>query len=160
MASLKRPPKGSFLKGIAAMFPYLAQFALTFSIVMIVLEIVVGIMLILGQKPRLTAWLYLLIMVFFTILTGYTHLTGYVPSGVNFFEFSKWGEYIASNMKVTDCGCFGDFLKLSPTTSFYKDCALMPVALILLFFSKKWHKIGVNAIGLAFSFGVNCLLLV
>ncbi len=133
--------KGSFLKGIAAMFPYLAQFALAFSIVMIVLEIVVGVMLILGHRPKLTAWLYLLVMIFFTILTGYTHLTGYVPSGVNFFDFSKWGEYVVSNMKVTDCGCFGDFLKLSPTTSFYKDCALMPVALILLVFSRKWHKI-------------------
>ena len=133
--------KGTWLKGIAPMFPWLANSAVAFSIFMIVLEIIIGVMLILGHKSKLTSWLFLIIMAFFTVLTGYTHLTAFVPDGVNFFEFSKWGDYVETNMKVTDCGCFGDFLKLSPTTSFYKDIALMPVALFFV-----WRYRNFNAL--------------
>jgi uncharacterized membrane protein YphA (DoxX/SURF4 family) len=140
-AAFETTIKGTSLKGMAPMFPWLGQYALVFSISMIVLEIMIGIMLILGHKSKLTSWLLLLIMVFFTVLTGYTHFTAFVPDGVNFFEFSKWGEYVESNMKVTDCGCFGDFLKLSPTTSFYKDIGLMPVALLFLFATKSFHTL-------------------
>jgi uncharacterized membrane protein YphA (DoxX/SURF4 family) len=140
-AAFETTIKGTSMKAIAPMFPWLGQYTLAFSIFMIVLEIMVGVMLILGHKSKLTSWLFLLIMVFFTVLTGYTHFTAYVPDGVNFFEFSKWGEYVETNMKVTDCGCFGDFLKLSPTTSFFKDIGLMPVALIFLFATKSFHTL-------------------
>ena len=140
-AAFETTIKGTWLKGIAPMFPWLGQYALAFSIFMIVLEIMIGVMLILGHKSKLTSWLFLIIMVFFTALTGYTHFTAYVPDGVNFFEFSKWGQYVETNMKVTDCGCFGDFLKLSPTTSFYKDIALMPIALIFIFKHKDFHTL-------------------
>jgi uncharacterized membrane protein YphA (DoxX/SURF4 family) len=37
----------------------------------------------------------------------------------------------AKGMKVTDCGCFGDFMKLKPWQTFYKDCILTFMALIL-----------------------------
>ena len=131
--------KETSLKFIAPMFPWLAEYSKGFSIFMITLEIIIGVMLILGYKSKLTSWLFLIIMTFFTVLTGYTHFTAYVPDGVNFFEFSKWGEYVVTNMKVTDCGCFGDFLKLSPTTSFYKDIALMPVALLFVWRHKYFH---------------------
>lgn len=137
----QRTFNGTSAKFLAPMFPWLANYALWFSIIMIVLEIIVGLMLILGEKSKLTSWLFLIIMAFFTVLTGYTHFTAYVPDGVNFFEFSKWGDYIESNMKVTDCGCFGDFLKLSPTTSFYKDIALMPIALLFVWRYKDFHAL-------------------
>jgi uncharacterized membrane protein YphA (DoxX/SURF4 family) len=81
--------------------------SLEFSIFMILLEIVLGISLIIGTFPRLTAWLLLLIIVFFTFLTGFSHITG----------------------KVTDCGCFGDFIKLTPKQSFIKDIVLIFVIL-------------------------------
>ncbi|MEY4135228.1 MAG: hypothetical protein RL386_1578, partial [Bacteroidota bacterium] len=97
---------------ISPLFPWLAQFTEGFAVGMIVLEIVLGIGLVIGFMPRLTAWIFLLLVLFFTVLTGFTYLTGYVPSEVNFFEFGKWGKYVATNMKVTDCGCFGDFIKL------------------------------------------------
>jgi uncharacterized membrane protein YphA (DoxX/SURF4 family) len=138
------------------MLKWMAENAIAFSVFTIVLEIVIGIMLILGHRSKLTSWLFLGIMAFFTALTGYTHLTAYVPDGVNFFEFSKWGEYVKTNMRVTDCGCFGDFLKLSPTTSFYKDIALMPVALLFMFrhkdftnlFTTRYRALMVGAVGL------------
>jgi uncharacterized membrane protein YphA (DoxX/SURF4 family) len=133
--------KGTTAKFIAPLFPVLSDYSVAFSLIMIILEVVIGFMLILGYKSKLTSWLFLIIMVFFTILTGYTHLTAYVPDGVNFFEFSKWGEYVVTNMKVTDCGCFGDFLKLLPTTSFYKDLGLMPIALFFIFRHKGFHEL-------------------
>ena len=125
------------LKSIVPTLNWMSENALGFSIFMIVLEILIGVMLILGSKTRLTSWVMLLIMVFFTALTGYTHLTGYVPDGFNFFEFGKWGPWIETNMKVTDCGCFGDFLKLQPTVSFYKDLLiLMPITIYFVFKNK------------------------
>ncbi|MBL7814660.1 MAG: hypothetical protein JNL70_06610 [Saprospiraceae bacterium] len=127
------------LKPIVPLLTWMSDNALGFSIFMIVLEILIGVLLILGHRTAFTTWTMLLIMVFFTALTGYTHLTGYVPDGVNFFEFGKWGEWVETNMKVTDCGCFGDFLKLQPTTSFYKDLLiLMPINIFFVFKHKSF----------------------
>ncbi len=121
-------------KFITPVLAWMSDNALSFSTFMIVLEILIGVLLILGHRSKLTSWIMLLIMVFFTALTGYTHLTGYVPDGVNFFEFGKWGPWVETNMKVTDCGCFGDFLKLKPTVSFYKDLIiLMPITIFFVF---------------------------
>jgi uncharacterized membrane protein YphA (DoxX/SURF4 family) len=36
-----------------------------------------------------------------------------------------------TKMKVTDCGCFGDFIKLKPWETFYKDVVLTIMAFIL-----------------------------
>jgi len=131
---------------IAPMFPFLAEYSVGFSVFMIVLEIVLGLALIIGFKPKLTAWLFWLIVVFFTILTGFTFLTGYVPSGVNFFAFGEWVPFAETNMKVTDCGCFGDFIKLEPFTSFMKDVALLLPAFIFLFGYRKMHQLGTAGI--------------
>jgi len=120
----------SFLSPIASVFPFMAHYSLAFSIFTIVLEIMLGIMLVLVSRPKFTAWTFFLLIIFFTILTGFTYLTGYVPDDVNFFEFTKWGAYEASNMKVTDCGCFGDFIKLEPRISFFKDIFLLIPAII------------------------------
>jgi uncharacterized membrane protein YphA (DoxX/SURF4 family) len=128
-------------KGIAPLFPWLAGYSNGFSIFMIVLEMLLGLMLILGEKPRLTAWLFFIVMVFFTALTGFTYLTGYVPSEANFFDFAKWGPYVQTQMRVTDCGCFGDFIKLDPRISFFKDLGLMLPAFFFLFRSKWMHQL-------------------
>ncbi len=130
------------LSFLAPLFPVLAEYSVGFSVFMIVLEIILGLALIIGFRPKLTAWLFFLIVAFFTVLTGFTFLTGYVPSGVNFFSFGSWGEFAESNMKVTDCGCFGDFIKLEPFTSFMKDVFLLIPAFIFLLGYKKMHQLG------------------
>ncbi len=126
---------------LAPVFPALSEYTIAFSVVMIVLEIALGAALIVGAWRKLTSWLFFGIVAFFTVLTGFTYLTGYVPSGVNFFDFSNWGAYTATNMKVTDCGCFGDFLKLEPRTSFLKDIFLLIPALAFLLGTKKMHQL-------------------
>ncbi len=132
---------GNFLKGLAPLFPWLAKYSLGFSITMIVFEIVIGAMLMVGYYRKWTAWLFFLIVFFFTILTGFTYLTGYVPLDANFFDFSAWGPYVKENMRVTDCGCFGDFIKLDPKISFFKDLGLMVPALLFLFSTGKMHQL-------------------
>lgn len=122
----------NIFSNLAPLFPWLAKSSEGFSIFMIVLEIALGVMLIVGFKRRLTAWLFFLIVVFFTALTGFTYLTGFVPAEANFFDFAKWGPYVKAQMRVTDCGCFGDFIKLDPRVSFFKDVALMIPAFMFL----------------------------
>ncbi len=143
---------------LAPMFSFLQDYTVHLSVFMVTLEIVIGLMLLMGSRSKFTSWTFLGLIAFFTGLTGFTHLTGYVPEGVNFFEFGKWGAFNVNNMKVTDCGCFGDFLKLEPKVSFYKDLALLIPAFFLIFKHKDMHQffsktvqngiIGVSIVGL------------
>lgn len=131
----------TWMSFITPIFPFFSEYSVAVSLFVIVLEIVLGIMLIMGAKNRLAAWLFFGIVVFFTFLTGFTALTGYVPEGVNFFSFGDWGVFDKNNMKVQDCGCFGDFIKLEPFVSFKKDLALLIPAIIFLFKTKDMHSI-------------------
>lgn len=133
--------QGTWMSFIAPLFPILSDMAPTFSVVMIVFEILLGMMLLLGSVRKFTAWAFLLLVVFFTILTGFTFLTGYVPGDANFFEFGKWGPYTSTNMKVTDCGCFGDFLKLEPRVSFLKDVFLLIPGILFVLAPNKMHRL-------------------
>ena len=53
-----------------------------------------------------------------------------------FFLFLTW--YSAYFDKVTDCGCFGDAIKLSPWETFYKNIVLV---LLIIFLVKKVKEI-------------------
>ena len=126
---------------LAPVFPWLSGHSLWFSIFMIIFEIVLGVMLLIGSQTKLTSWAFLLLVAFFTVLTGFTFLTGYVPPGENFFQFSTWTSYNENYMRVTDCGCFGDFIKLEPRISFYKDIFLLIPAVIFVFRHNDMHKL-------------------
>ncbi len=89
-------------------------YAVPISMFICIFEIVSGVALLLGIFNRLNSWLLLLMIVFFTILTGYSAITH----------------------KVTDCGCFGDAIKLTPMQSFNKDLVLMLLILIIFFNNK------------------------
>jgi len=89
--------------------PFLEPYALVISVLVVVLEVVLGVFLLIGYKPKFTVWSLLLMIVFFTFLTFYSA----------YFD------------KVKDCGCFGDALKLTPWESFTKDVVLLVFVLIL-----------------------------
>ncbi|PKV52609.1 putative membrane protein YphA (DoxX/SURF4 family) [Aquimarina sp. MAR_2010_214] len=94
---------------------FLIPFALLISIFLVIFEIVLGITLLLGYLPKFTVWSLLLMIAFFTFLTFYS----------------------AYFNKVTDCGCFGDALPLTPWESFTKDVILL-VLILVLFFGRKY----------------------
>ena len=126
---------------LAPIFALGSGWSVYIATAMVVFEVVLGLLLILGESRRLTAWLFLVTMAAFTVLTGFTFLTGYVPGGGNFFAFGEWGPWVETNMRVTDCGCFGDFLKLDPYTSFLKDCFLMVPALAFVIWPGEMHQL-------------------
>lgn len=95
----------SFWSGFSAFSPYSTVFSLIFCIA----EIVLGVMLLVRYKPTFTRWMLLLLISFFSFLTFYS----------------------AYYNKVTDCGCFGDAIKLKPWQSFTKDVILLALILIL-----------------------------
>ena len=146
------------LSFIAPVFPFLSNYATTFSVIMVIFEIVLGIMIIIGYKPKLTSILFFALLIFFTVLTGFTFLTGYVPMDANFFNFSAWGEYKATNMRVTDCGCFGDFIKLEPRISFYKDLFLLLPGIYFLWKWRDMHQLISARTGSMIVFGTIALL--
>ncbi len=126
---------------IAPLFPLLSEYVTAFSVIMIVFEIMLGVMLLIGAARRFTSTALLVLLAFFTFLTGFTYLTGYVPADVNFFKFGQWGPSEPTNLKVTDCGCFGDFLKLEPRVSFLKDVFLLLPALVFVFATRTMHQL-------------------
>ncbi|MDO9551852.1 BT_3928 family protein [Rhodonellum sp.] len=103
-----------FSNDIASFFYLFKEFSLSIAVVLVVLEVVLGIMLILGVRLKVTVWALGLMILFFTFLTFYS----------------------AYFNKVTDCGCFGDAIKLTPWESFFKDIFLLILIGILFFFRK------------------------
>ncbi len=89
--------------------PFFEPYALAISVMVVILEVLLGVMLLLGFRVKFTVWSLLLMIIGFTFLTFYS----------------------AYFNKVTDCGCFGDALKLTPWESFTKDVVLLVLILIL-----------------------------
>jgi uncharacterized membrane protein YphA (DoxX/SURF4 family) len=111
-----------FLKGfLTSLFDFFHEHALLLAVVMIALEIIAGVAVIIGWQMRFFSWLLLLMIVFFTFLTGYAWLAT-KPDG---------------SPKFTNCGCFGDCLPITPDISFTKDVILTVLILLLFFFRKK-----------------------
>lgn len=90
---------------------FFIPYALTFSIILILAEIMLGVMLLIGFKSKFTVWSLLLLTLIFLFLTWYS----------------------AYYNKVTDCGCFGDAIKLTPWETFWKNVLLIALIIIMLF---------------------------
>lgn len=86
---------------------------------MVVLEIVLGVAVLINYKMKITTWVLFALLLFFTFLTFYS----------------------AYFNKVTDCGCFGDAIKLTPWQSFTKDVILMVFVLHLLWHHKRYQPV-------------------
>ena len=95
--------------------PFLEPYALVIAVLVVILEVLLGVMLIVGYAKKFTLWSLLLMIGFFTFLTFYS----------------------AYFNKVTDCGCFGDALKLTPWESFTKDIILF-VLLVFLYKGRRY----------------------
>jgi uncharacterized membrane protein YphA (DoxX/SURF4 family) len=89
--------------------------SLPLSVGITVFEIACGIATLIAYRMPLFSWLLMLMIVFFTFLTFYS----------------------AYFNKVTDCGCFGDALHLTPWQSFSKDILLLIFILPIFIYRKR-----------------------
>jgi uncharacterized membrane protein YphA (DoxX/SURF4 family) len=103
-------------QGYLSFFPndFMKAYSVPFAAFVSVIEVTLAIALMTGWRMRITSTLMLLMILFFTFLTGFSAITN----------------------SVTDCGCFGDALKLTPWESFLKDI-LLTMAILPLFLLRK-----------------------
>jgi hypothetical protein len=90
--------------------------ALVFGIILFTVEFFLGFIFLFNIKIKQFSWLMLLFMLFFLVLTFVLALTN----------------------KVTDCGCFGDAIKMTNWQTFYKNVFLIVLVLVVFFTRKKF----------------------
>lgn len=108
---------GNSYPSIHGLMAWLNDYALAFSIITITLEVIVGVALLLGWGIRFFSWLLLILIIFFTFLTGYAVLSG----------------------KIKECGCFGNCIPLTAMQSFIKDIILC-VLILIIFLGAKYIR--------------------
>jgi uncharacterized membrane protein YphA (DoxX/SURF4 family) len=108
---------------VAFNLSFFEPLALPLSIVLCSVELIVGLFLLFGVKQRTGAWGAFLFMLVFTPLTF----------------------FIAIYNPVSDCGCFGDAIKLSNWGTFFKNIPLF-LASWLLFTQRRNFSKGLNPI--------------
>ena len=106
-----------FAEDFGSFFLFFKPFAMEIGMILIVLEVVLGVAVLINYRMEITTKVLLVLIVFFTFLTFYS----------------------AYFNKVTDCGCFGDAIKLTPWESFIKDVILVILILHLFWFRKSYQ---------------------
>lgn len=99
---------------------FLEPLAFTCAILVIAAEVTMGLCLVARTRMVITSWAVLLFMSFFTLLTLFIAVNGDI---------------------VSDCGCFGDAIKLSNWATFFKNVAFMPFVLIIFFQRKEYSPV-------------------
>lgn len=121
--------------------PGLTEWALPLAVFICVGEILLGVAMVIGALPRLTATLTGVIMAFFTWLTWYT--ANCDPFGTKMITDALGAVVEIDNQCVLACGCFGNAIPLTPYESFIKDVVLsvLTVPILLGAFT---DRIGLN----------------
>lgn len=120
---------------------FLVSSALFQAMFICVLEIILGFAVLIGTRMKVTSSLIMAMIIFFSLLTGYTAISNWFfenPEAgttqwfANLFSFNPKNIYY-----MTDCGCFGEFIKLTPWQSFTKDLILL--VFIIIIFIRRSH---------------------
>jgi uncharacterized membrane protein YphA (DoxX/SURF4 family) len=111
-----------FQPDVLGWMSWMEPYALPLAIFICIAEVVLGLAVLLGGKPKLTSWLMLLMILFFTWLTYYTATC----------------DPLGAKPCVTECGCFGNAIPLTPWQSFTKDIVLLFFILIIFFNKSKF----------------------
>ncbi|MFT5512975.1 MAG: putative membrane protein YphA (DoxX/SURF4 family) [Bacteroidia bacterium] len=99
------------------LFNWLRNYALFLAIFVSWLEAILGFAVLIGWQPKFSISSLILLTLFFTFLTLYSWMYD----------------------KVTDCGCFGDAIPMTPKESFYKNIISL-IVLAIAFFGRKHIK--------------------
>lgn len=108
-----------FATDFGSFFHLFIPYALEIGMVLIVLEVVLGVAVLINYKMGQTTKVLMALIIFFTFLTFYS----------------------AYFNKVTDCGCFGDAIKLTPWQSFFKDIILFAFVFHLFWYRKRYDSV-------------------
>ena len=116
-------PHGSAIKFeeyfIAFNLDFLSLLAFPLAILLSSTEFMIGINLVTRVRMKFTSWLLILFMSFFTVLTLILALTN----------------------PVTDCGCFGDAIKLTNWQTFWKNIIIIIPAIFIFSSRKKFSEV-------------------
>ena len=107
-----------FAHDFGSFFLFFHGFSRFLSITLSAAEVTLGVAVLLRYQLKITLRLLLGLTIFFGFLTFYS----------------------AAFNKVTDCGCFGDAIKLTPWTSFWKDMVLLAGVIVLMRTHERWLK--------------------
>src|SRR5512147_2101191 len=94
---------------------FLVFLALPLAIVLSAFELMIGLNLLVRLRMRFTGWLLMLFMTFFLVLTF----------------------ILALGNPVSDCGCFGDAVKLTNWQTFGKN-VIIYIPTLIVFFNRKY----------------------
>lgn len=120
--------------------------SLVFAILLSTLEFILGFQLLYGFKVKKAALPTMVFMLLFTLITFYN---------------------VAIEELVTDCGCFGDALKMSNAQTFFKNIILLPIS-VFIFYKRNEYQSTLNDtkqyigvfLGLAFILGISIYSLI
>ena len=130
-----------FATDFGSFFSAFIPYALPIGLILVVLEVALGVAVLINYRMKLTSRMLLGLIVFFTFLTFYS----------------------AYFNKVTDCGCFGDAIKLTPWESFSKDIVLLVFILHLVWHHRRYepvlrsregHAVVAGTLALSFFLGI------
>jgi len=96
---------------------FLSVIALPLAILLSTVEFVIGFSLLYATKRKITAWVTLIFMSFFTILTL----------------------FLAIFNPVSDCGCFGDAIIMTNWETFWKNVVLMIFTIVIFVHRNKYE---------------------
>jgi uncharacterized membrane protein YphA (DoxX/SURF4 family) len=114
---------------------FMTPSSMFFSFLAVGAEFILGWALLFGIQMRLAAWGLLVFMVFFTLLTFWLAYALDIVALVNRLLGTSFEVFV-----VTDCGCFGDFIKLDNYQTFYKNIIFLFFTLII-FAQRKKYKV-------------------
>jgi len=103
-----------FSTDFGSFFHIFIPLALSISFLLIILEVTLGVAVLINFRMKISTWVLLLLILFFSFLTFYS----------------------AYFNKVTDCGCFGDAISMTPWQSFSKD-VILTILILYLFIRRK-----------------------
>lgn len=113
----------------AFQMPWLTNLAFALGILLAAAEFFLGVAYLFNFFIRITSWLMLAFMLFFTGLTFVLALTN----------------------PVTDCGCFGDALVITNWQTFYKNIVLLALAIFVFMQRKNFQSKSGPLLSIAFS---------
>ncbi|MBQ9583411.1 MAG: hypothetical protein IJR25_03700 [Bacteroidales bacterium] len=113
---------------VALHIGFMTPVALVAGIVLASLEFLTAVALLLRLRFRLAAWIALILVSIFTLLTL----------------------YLAIFNPISDCGCFGEAIHLTNWQTFFKNLILLPCAIVIFIWRKAVSEFSKPALELVF----------